>query len=63
MVVSTFLGGVKMSITTDGAVDLSLHHTPENLSDRFALFFVKVLRFFADTFFAKRYGQAVVSSN
>ncbi len=49
-----------MSMTMDGAVDLSLHHEPENLSDRFALFFVKMLRFFADTFFAKRYGHRAV---
>jgi len=49
-----------MSMTVDGAVDLSLHHEPENLSDRFALFFVKMLRFFADTFFAKRYGHRAV---
>jgi len=49
-----------MSMTTDGAVDLSRHHIPEDLSDRFALFFVKVLRFFADTFFAKRYGHRAI---
>ena len=49
-----------MSLTTDGAVDLSLHHNPKNLSDRFALFFVKFLRFIADTFFAKRYGHRAV---
>ncbi len=49
-----------MSMTMDSAVDLSLHHKPENLSDRFALFFVKFLRFFADTFFAKRYGHRAI---
>ncbi len=49
-----------MSMTMDSAVDLSRHHNPENLSDRFALFFVKMLRFFADTFFAKRYGHRAV---
>ncbi len=46
-----------MSTTESGAIDLSRHHQPENLSDRFAFVFVKVLRFFADTFFAKRYGH------
>ncbi len=49
-----------MSMTMDGAVDYSRHHKPENLSDRFALFFVKILRFFADTFFAKRYGHRAI---
>ncbi len=49
-----------MSTTESGAIDLSRHHQPENLSDRFALGFVKVLRFFADTFFAKRYGHRAV---
>ncbi len=44
----------------DSAVDLSRHHNPENLSDRFALFFVKILRIFADTFFAKRYGHRAI---
>ena len=49
-----------MSMTMDSAVDYSHHHNPENLSDRFALIFVKFLRFFADTFFAKRYGHRAV---
>ncbi len=49
-----------MSMTMDSAVDLSRHHNPENLSDRFALFFVKFLRIFADTFFAKRYGHRAI---
>lgn len=43
-----------------GSVDLSVHHQPENFSDRFAYGFVKVLRFFADTFFAKRYGHRAI---
>lgn len=36
------------------------HHNPQGFSDRFALFFVKVLRFFADRFFQKRYGHRAV---
>lgn len=36
------------------------HHKPANLSDRVAFGFVKMLRFFADTFFAKRYGHRAV---
>ncbi|MFQ6017066.1 MAG: alternative oxidase [Kiloniellaceae bacterium] len=43
-----------------GAIDHSRHHQPQNLSDRFALGFVKVLRFVADTFFAKRYGHRAI---
>ena len=49
-----------MSTTVNGAIDLSRHHEPEDLSDRVALLFVKVLRFFADTFFAKRYGHRAI---
>ncbi len=49
-----------MPTVNDGAIDLSRHHRPENLSDRFALVVVKMLRFFADTFFAKRYGHRAV---
>ncbi len=49
-----------MPTVNGGVIDLSRHHQPENLSDRFALVFVKVLRFFADTFFAKRYGHRAV---
>jgi len=41
-------------------VDLSIHHEPRRFSDRFAYGFVKLLRFFADTFFAKRYGHRAV---
>ncbi len=49
-----------MPTVHDGAVDLSRHHQPENLSDHFALTVVKMLRFFADTFFAKRYGHRAI---
>ena len=49
-----------MSTMKTGAFDLSLHHQPRNLSDRLALGFVKMLRFVADTFFAKRYGHRAV---
>jgi ubiquinol oxidase len=36
------------------------HHTPEDFSDRVALAMTKTLRFFADTFFANRYGHRAV---
>jgi ubiquinol oxidase len=41
-------------------VDLSVHHRPHGVSDRVALGFTKVLRFCADTFFAKRYGHRAI---
>lgn len=41
-------------------VDLSIHHRPIGVSDRFALGFTKLLRFCADTFFAKKYGHRAV---
>ena len=37
-----------------------VHHEPKGFSDRFALGFTKLLRFCADTFFAKRYGHRAV---
>ncbi|MEM8554930.1 MAG: alternative oxidase [Pseudomonadota bacterium] len=39
---------------------LDVHHTPETFSDRVAFRIVKFLRFFADRFFAKRYGHRAV---
>lgn len=36
------------------------HHVPENIRDRVAYLFVKFLRFFADNFFARRYGHRAV---
>ncbi len=37
-----------------------IHHQPDGFSDRFALGFTKLLRFCADTFFAKRYGHRAI---
>lgn len=37
-----------------------MHYAPLNLSDKIALFFTKSMRFFADTFFKKRYGHRAV---
>ncbi|KQW86802.1 oxidase [Brevundimonas sp. Root1279] len=45
---------------TPPLVDLSIHHKPVGLSDRIALGFTKMLRFCADTFFAKRYGHRAI---
>lgn len=45
-----------MSATTT----LEGHRTPRNWSDRMAYAFVRLLRFFADAFFARRYGHRAV---
>jgi len=37
-----------------------VHHVPKGFSDRFALGFTRLLRFCADTFFAKRYGHRAI---
>jgi ubiquinol oxidase len=39
---------------------LEVHHTPRSMNDRAALRVVKTMRFFADKFFAKRYGHRAV---
>ncbi|CAN7420881.1 alternative oxidase [Phenylobacterium sp. LjRoot219] len=41
-------------------IDLTARHQPRTAADRVAFGFVKGLRFFADTFFAKRYGHRAV---
>jgi len=48
-------GGRRMAETP--VVDLRVHHKRHGLSDRIALGITKMLRFCADTFFAKRYGH------
>ena len=39
---------------------LNVHHRPLDISDRIALGLTKMLRFCADTFFAKRYGHRAI---
>jgi len=41
-------------------VDLDRSHPPQGVSDRFARGLTSLLRFFADTFFARRYGHRAV---
>jgi ubiquinol oxidase len=41
-------------------VSLKHHHKPNGFSDQFALVLTKSMRFFADTFFARRYGHRAV---
>jgi len=45
---------------TDIKRDLTIHHEETGFRDQIAFGFVKFLRFFADTFFAKRYGHRAV---
>jgi ubiquinol oxidase len=40
--------------------NLNFHYRPRGLSDRFALFVTRVLRFIADAFFARRYGHRAI---
>ncbi|NUA30626.1 alternative oxidase [Cupriavidus basilensis] len=42
------------------STDLDAHHNVAGLSDRAALAITMTLRFFADTFFAKRYGNRAI---
>jgi ubiquinol oxidase len=42
------------------AINLTSHHQPEGFGDYIAYSFVKMLRFFADTFFSRRYGHRAV---
>jgi ubiquinol oxidase len=41
-------------------VALEAHHAPRDIHDRIALRVVKIMRVFADSFFAKRYGHRAV---
>lgn len=49
-----------MSDKEKNKVDLKSHYEPVWTGDRVALGFVKFLRFFADAFFAKRYGNRAI---
>lgn len=46
--------------TSNTPVALDTHHEVRNFSDRVALGITLALRFFADTFFAKRYGNRAI---
>src|SRR5687768_16286776 len=50
----------KLPAVRDTPVVWEHQHVPQNVSDRFALGLVKALCFFADTFFAKRYGHRAI---
>lgn len=44
----------------DYDIEIDIHVAPKTLSDKVAYSFVRFLRFFADKFFAKRYGHRAV---
>jgi len=50
----------KRALETERKAEPVIHHAPHGFSDKFALGFTKVLRFCADTFFAKRYGHRAI---
>jgi ubiquinol oxidase len=47
-------------LTDTRSATLEFRHTPKDTSDRVAYALTKMLRFFADTFFRKRYGHRAV---
>jgi ubiquinol oxidase len=47
-------------VTDSTSPGLEPHYVPQQFGDRFALGMVKLLRFFADAFFARRYGHRAV---
>jgi len=49
-----------MTDSPDGIAALPAHHAPRDRRDRVALRIVKLLRVFADLFFARRYGHRAV---
>jgi ubiquinol oxidase len=58
--VNSILKPDSLALATERAAHPVVHHVPNGFSDRFALGFTKLLRFCADTFFAKRYGHRAI---
>jgi len=58
--VNTILAPDREALAEERDVEPVVHHHPTGFSDRFALGFTKLLRFSADTFFAKRYGHRAI---
>ena len=50
----------KRALLEEQQAEPLVHHQPHGFSDHFALGFTRVLRFCADTFFAKRYGHRAI---
>ena len=58
--VNTILAPDRKAPAEEREATPDVHHEPAGFSDRFALGFTKLLRFIADTFFAKRYGHRAI---
>jgi len=59
-VVNSTLAPDPRALAEERIAEPLVHHAPDGFSDRFALGFTKLLRFCADTFFAKRYGHRAI---
>ena len=57
---NTILEPDDRALREEKRIEPIVHHEPHGFSDRFALGFTKLLRFCADTFFAKRYGHRAI---
>jgi len=58
--VNTILPADQEALAEKRDAEPQVHHAPIGFSDRFALGFTKLMRFTADTFFAKRYGHRAI---
>lgn len=58
--VNSILTPDKQALAEENNAQPVIHHDADGFSDRFALGFTKLLRFTADTFFAKRYGHRAI---
>jgi ubiquinol oxidase len=58
--VNSILAPTLEALAHERDVEPDIHHVPHGFSDKFALGFTKLLRFSADTFFAKRYGHRAI---
>ena len=58
--VNSILAPDRDALAQEREAQPAIHHVPHGFSDRFALGFTKLLRFSADTFFAKRYGHRAI---
>ncbi|HEY4343050.1 MAG TPA: alternative oxidase [Parvibaculum sp.] len=58
--VNSILSPDPNSLAEERETEPRVHYAPKGFSDHFALGFTKLLRFCADTFFAKRYGHRAI---
>ncbi len=58
--VNKILAPDSIALAEERQAEPIVHHQPNGAADRFALGFTKLLRFCADTFFAKRYGHRAI---